>query len=332
MKRLAAVPIYNGERFLDRTLRSLLEQSVPPDEIICLDDGSTDRSTSIVTLLDDPSIRLIRNPRRLGLAGNWNRALELAEDFDFLTIAHQDDIYERDYLEKVTGALSTHPSAFIAHTKATVIDEADRVVTLSATRYKDKFWPHEPLVERGVDEELRLLIRGDYIFCPSVTFRTSALTTIGTFDERFEFVPDWDFWLRGLFEGFTIVGVNERLIRYRSHPQSATKLAEKTLRRYQEEIDIVEHYARTASSRGMAIRADHTPAENTLAGGVMGLLLSGDRAEAKRVMRFGTENIPGFRQRFPGLVLALAIPFGRLGGWILHAGMNLYLLVARHPR
>jgi glycosyltransferase involved in cell wall biosynthesis len=332
MKRLVAVPIYNGERFLERTLRSLLEQSVPPDEIICLDDGSTDRSASIVTGFESSSVRFIRNPQRLGLAGNWNRALELAENFDFLTIAHQDDIYERNYLEKVTGALSTHPSAFIAHTKATVIDETDRVVTLSATRYKDKFWSGEPLVARSVDEELRLLIRGDYIFCPSVTFRTSTLESIGTFDERFEFVPDWDFWLRGLLEGFSIVGVNERLIRYRSHPQSATKLAEKTLRRYREEIDIVEHYARIASSRGMLVEIDHTAAENALAGGVMVLLRSGERSEAKRVLRFGDENIPRFRRRFPGLILTLAVPLGRIGGWLLHAGMNLYLLVARRPR
>jgi GT2 family glycosyltransferase len=332
MRILVAVPIYNGAPFLARTIRSLLEQSVAPDQIACIDDASTDESAALVGAFDDRSIRLIRNPTQLGLARNWNRALDLARDFDFLTIAHQDDIYETDYLEKVTTALRNHPSAFIAHTKASVIDEKDRFVTLSATRYKDKFWPKDPLVERPVEEELGLLIRGDYIFCPSVTFRSSAIDAVGRFDEDFEFVPDWDFWLRGLLQGFTIVGVNEKLIRYRAHPQSATAVAEKTFRRYREEIEIVNRFARLATERGIPIKVDHAPAENTLAGGITRLLLSGDRAEAARVLDYGRANIPQFRRRLPGLILTLAVPLGRIGGWILHAGMSLYFLIARRPR
>lgn len=332
MRRLIVVPIYNGERFLERTIRSLLAQTIRADQIICIDDCSTDRSPSIVTELNDPSITLTRNSTRLGLASNWNRALDLANGFDSLTIAHQDDIYEPTYLESVTRALEDHPSAFIAHTKASVIDEQDRPLRLAATRYKEKFWPRDRVVERAIREELALLIRGDYIFCPSVTFRVTAIENLGRFDERYEFVPDWDFWLRGLLAGFTIVGVNERLIRYRSHARSATAVAEKTLRRYQEELTIIEHYAERASSSDTQIKIDHRAAENTLADGIIRLLLSGDRAGARRILKYGRENIPGFHRRLPGLILVLAVPLGALGGWITRAGMNTYFLIARRPR
>lgn len=332
MKRLIAVPIHNGRPFLERTIQSLLSQTVRPDEIVCIDDASTDDSASVVARIGDPSLELLRNPTRVGLSANWNRALQLAANFDYVTIAHQDDIYEPDYLRDVTAALESHPSSFIAHTKASVIDETDQKLDLAATRYKDKFWPKNDFVERTVEDELALLIRGDYIFCPSVTFRVSTLPAIGLFDEQYEFVPDWDFWLRGLMAGHTIVGVNRHLIRYRSHSRSATALAEKTLRRYLEEIAIVDHYAEVATEKGLHLTVDHAAAENTLAGGIVRLLMSGDHSGAKRLLEFGNRNIPRFRRRPIGLALNLAVPLGRLGGWSLRFAMDVYMRTARRPR
>lgn len=327
------VPIYNGKRFLERTLRSLLEQTAPADKIICIDDCSTDGSRSVIADLANPAITLIENETRLGLARNWNRALELAADYDFLTIAHQDDLYEPDYLRLVTDALQSHPSAFIAHTRALVIDEEDEPLRLASARYKEKFWPSgQGIVERPPEEELAILVRGDYIFCPSVTFRSAALEAIGQFDERFEFVPDWDFWLRGLLAGFTIVGVKQTLIRYRSHQGSATAAAELTFRRYQEEYAIVQRYSDVAASQGLSIGSVNTAAENSLADGIVRLLKDGDRAGAHRLLRYGNERGPGFRTSLPGRVVNLAVPLGRAGGMLVHFGIRLYMMATRRPR
>jgi len=95
---------------LRRTLNSLLEQSVPPKQIVILDDGSSD--PSVRKVLDDfPSIHNIiqRNTpydiRRL--VKNWNRCLRYAEDngfanLDFVLITADDCVYPRTYTEDIT--------------------------------------------------------------------------------------------------------------------------------------------------------------------------------------------------------------------------------------
>ena len=52
MRITAAVPCYNGEKFIAGCIQSLLEQSQPPDEILVVDDGSTDSSAEILARFD----------------------------------------------------------------------------------------------------------------------------------------------------------------------------------------------------------------------------------------------------------------------------------------
>ena len=77
MRVTAAVPCYNGERFIAHTLASLLDQTREADEIIVVDDGSTDGSAVVVAGMGS-SVWLVRHEVNEGLAAARNTAIQHA--------------------------------------------------------------------------------------------------------------------------------------------------------------------------------------------------------------------------------------------------------------
>ena len=84
-----AIPFYSGVGYLRRALQSLREQSTDRWRAIVVDDaGPEPNAADVVHDLRDPRVRYVRNDTNLGLAGNWNAALELAGG-DFVTLFHR---------------------------------------------------------------------------------------------------------------------------------------------------------------------------------------------------------------------------------------------------
>lgn len=101
LKVTVLMPIYNAERFLHDSIGSLLAQSCDRWKLICIDDGSTDASRSIVEdyCQKDPRIQLICQ-ENAGPAVARARAIELA-DTEYVSILDSDDAYASDYVEKM---------------------------------------------------------------------------------------------------------------------------------------------------------------------------------------------------------------------------------------
>tara|TARA_A100001388_G_scaffold101477_1_gene73953 strand:+ start:16906 stop:17826 length:921 start_codon:yes stop_codon:yes gene_type:complete len=88
-KTLIAIPLYNAEEFVERTLDSCLNQTLP-SEIWVVDNCSTDRTTDIVRKYqkDNSLIKLIVNDKNYGRVGNWNRCLDLFTESEFQYIKY----------------------------------------------------------------------------------------------------------------------------------------------------------------------------------------------------------------------------------------------------
>lgn len=315
------IPVFNGGRFLAATIESLLAQTHPDFTVVCLDDHSTDDSVAIAQSFRDCRLRVERNETRRGLAGNWNAAIAIAKT-PYLVIAHQDDLYEPRYLEAASQLLEAHPRAFIAHTRATYIDERGLPVDSTASRFKDRFWPADEPYEREPPDEMRALHNGNYIICPSAMYRMSAVAEIGTFNEDYRFVPDWEYWFRGLRKGFTITGSHARLVRWRRHEESATRHEEATLRRYDEELELLGWLTRTA---GMPDRKDLV--ENTLLSDFATRLARGDRAGAAALRRYTRERLPSARRN--RALMQLAELGGPFAGRALKIAEAIYVRFAK---
>jgi glycosyltransferase involved in cell wall biosynthesis len=95
------IPVYNGEKYIAQTLESLARQTLRPDRIIAVDDGSTDRTEEIVRNFTGIKCEWAPNERNLGLFPNHNSALRFCAETKFFHILHADDTISPTFFEKL---------------------------------------------------------------------------------------------------------------------------------------------------------------------------------------------------------------------------------------
>ncbi len=122
------LPVYNGARYLPKSLDALLGQTYGDFELIISDNASTDDTSEICRDYEsqDPRIRYWRQPRNIGSSPNHNFVVEVARG-EFFKWASYDDLYARELLEGCVDALDEHPEVVLAHSWTANIDEADAV-------------------------------------------------------------------------------------------------------------------------------------------------------------------------------------------------------------
>ncbi len=111
------LPNYNHAQHLPTCLKALLNQSVPPAEIIVIDDGSTDNSVEVIRQIADknPSIKFYQNDRNRGVNFTINRGIELASG-EYLYFPGADDEILPQFIEKSMMLLDQHPQAAVSCT------------------------------------------------------------------------------------------------------------------------------------------------------------------------------------------------------------------------
>lgn len=106
-----AIPVFNGERFLAEAISSVLEQTVPADEIKVYDNCSTDRSVEVARRLL-PEIDVVESPRNVGAVANFNRAaLDSDPDAAYFAWLAADDLFAPRFLERCMFELERFPDA-----------------------------------------------------------------------------------------------------------------------------------------------------------------------------------------------------------------------------
>jgi glycosyltransferase involved in cell wall biosynthesis len=115
------VPVFNGERYLEEALRSAVDQSLPPFEVIVVDDGSTDASLEIAERIGDP-VRCLRQ-ENAGVAAARNRGLSAATG-EFIAFLDHDDLWPSEKLEVQVAALEANPEVDVVSGRMRVIGGA----------------------------------------------------------------------------------------------------------------------------------------------------------------------------------------------------------------
>ena len=128
---ITVIPIYNGEKFLLRTLQSVANQTKRPDRLVILDNCSTDGTEKIVREFPGLKCELIRNERNLGLFGNMNRALDFAPQTRHLHILCADDLITPKFFETLVPTLESCNGFGMAFCLDERIDENDAYLSLS---------------------------------------------------------------------------------------------------------------------------------------------------------------------------------------------------------
>jgi len=122
------VPAWNAAATIERTLRSIADQTLSPDEIIVVDDGSTDATADIVRSWGDrdPRFKLMRQSNQGPVAAR-NAAIAYSAGA-LLAPVDADDIWRPEYLERMTAALERDPAAGFVYCLYRGIDEDDRAL------------------------------------------------------------------------------------------------------------------------------------------------------------------------------------------------------------
>ena len=125
------IPVYNGEKFLLRTLQSVANQTKRPDRLVVLDNCSTDGTEKIARAFAGLKCEFIRNERNLGLFGNMNRALEFAAQTRYLHLLCADDLIAPGFFERLVATLEPCSGFGLAYCLDERIDERDEHLSVS---------------------------------------------------------------------------------------------------------------------------------------------------------------------------------------------------------
>ncbi len=122
------LPVYNGETYLNRAIKSVLAQTWADLELVVSDNASTDGTEKICRswAATDSRIRYFRQKTNIGAGPNYNHTLELARGEYFCWLAH-DDWFDPDYLERCLKALFDDSGRILSYAMMGVVDESGQV-------------------------------------------------------------------------------------------------------------------------------------------------------------------------------------------------------------
>jgi len=225
------MPTWNGEAFVAQALDSVLAQTHGNFELLVVDDASTDRTLDVVSLSRDARIAVHRHRKRLGLAANWNRCLELARG-EYVKLFFQDDLLAPEALERLVVSLEAEPEACLSFGRRTFVSSGSGAVKAPGPIYSDVlevFYARPGKTVRGIDlvrealageRDLTTNVVGEPSF---VLMRREAALRASPFDTRLRQLCDWDFWLR-ISRGSPMCRVDACVGTFRLHARSATSL------------------------------------------------------------------------------------------------------------
>lgn len=229
-----AICAYQESPYLEACIRSLKRQSVPARIILC----TSTPVPHIRTLAAAYDIELFVRAGGSGIQEDWNFAYETAGT-RLVTIAHQDDIYHRDYLKTVQESWAKYPDITVFHTDCAVIRDGTvqkpGIIQLVKLLLRLPLRLHA-LAGRPAIKKLPLRF-GNPIICPSCTYDKAALG-VPLFTSAYEFALDWDTMWKLAERPGRFFCVEKPLIGYRIHEEAATKACIKSRRRLQEETEM----------------------------------------------------------------------------------------------
>ena len=204
------IPSYNHARFVATAIESALAQTLPPAEILVVDDGSTDETPEILERMrsaGDGRMRVCLAPHA-GIGATYTRGLAEAQ-YDIVAFLESDDAWDPEYLTATVGYLREHADVDWVNTARAIIDEHGHA-TGQVVR--------KPSTESRITTES--LLTCDLGYTPTPVVRAAALRDVGPFDPTTH-AADCDIALR-FSRKHGMAYIDRPLYRYRRHAGNAS--------------------------------------------------------------------------------------------------------------
>ena len=176
------IPLYNKEREIGDTLRSVLAQTLQPTEIVVVDDGSTDGSADAVRAIASPLVKLVTQANA-GVCAARNRAIAESAG-DLIALLDADDTWEPGFLEEIASMAAEFPGCGIYSTAFNIVSHDGR-------------FPAPTPTERGVVADFFRDSAHRYISIPSASAVPRAVfESVGGFPEGMKIGEDLYMWIK----------------------------------------------------------------------------------------------------------------------------------------
>lgn len=208
------IPLFNHEKYITEALASVINQSVPVDEIIVIDDGSSDHSFEVATkVLEGLSNVIIQKQSNQGAHATLNRAISLATS-EWIGVLNSDDFFDVTKIENFMTSLQKFPEITAYAGRVTLVDSTSKLLSSGVTAdwiARATNWALE-------EPDLRIsLVRENFLATTSnVIFRKSVWSGNGPF-RPLRYCHDIELFLRLARNHSFLVDIEDSTVFYRSH-------------------------------------------------------------------------------------------------------------------
>ena len=221
-----ALACYDGERYLPEQVASIAAQTLPPDEVVISDGGSTDGTVALARRLasEHPrlGIRVVADGQRLGVTANFARAIA-ASTGEFIALCDQDDVWHPDRLRAARAAFDE--PTLLVHTDARLVDAGG--LPLGVTLFSALGIGSGELERLASGDAFAVLIRRNLVTGATTMVRRRLV------DAALPFPPGWvhDEWLALIAAAIgRLRPLPQQLIDYRQHGSNVIGVTAPTLR------------------------------------------------------------------------------------------------------
>ncbi len=202
---------YNRERYIRECIDSVLSQTRPADEIVVVDDASTDQTLAILESYGD-AIRLIRRDQNSGMCQITRNQATKAATGDLIAYLDSDDAWYPQKLEKQEDFMVAHPEVDLCHTYAEVMDAESRALYIR----------HEGIIP-STGDCFRAMMEQCVITISSVMVRRAIFDKVGFFNEDpfWRIGEDSEFFFR-VTKDYPVGFIPDVLTRYRKSDAGIT--------------------------------------------------------------------------------------------------------------
>jgi glycosyltransferase involved in cell wall biosynthesis len=200
------LPVYNHERFIQKTIESILNQTINNWKLIIVNDGSTDKSREIAEKYISDNIILINHEKNKRLPSALNTGFKFSTS-PFLTWISSDCWCNNNFLEKLYITLcNADDSVGMVYSNFNCINESNDIICKYQLNYPQKHNNTFDLFQSLLDKNC----------CgASFMYKRKCMDTIGLYDESLEGCEDYDYWIR-ISEHFKFMFIDDILYNYRT--------------------------------------------------------------------------------------------------------------------
>ena len=205
------MPVHNAEKFLRKSIESLLNQECRNFELLIIDDMSRDSSRKIISEYEDDRVLFFSNKKNEGVAKSLNRLIKHARG-KYIVRMDADDISVTNRLDLQLEFMERNEEVGILGGQISMIDEAGEIVG-NNSRF--------PLEHRAIAKELMYRCP---IAHPTYFVRKKVYQELGGYSNRP--AEDYDFLLRALSRNVKFANLPEIILFYRVHSESVSQRSE----------------------------------------------------------------------------------------------------------